>query len=185
AALARARKTVFTGACIRIAGVDQQGAHCAAAGQALAADLHRRGAEAVEREHAGHAGALVERDDGEVATVCLADAGHGDAQAHARHRMERGGIGGGKVHGHGGLQLVKDPPKALGLAGGRGLWCGAWTQASWPWQCLYFLTLPQGQGSLRPTRGTSSATARATIAAATCVAPSPSATMLPSSVGCV
>ena len=23
-------------------------------------------------------------------------------------------------------------------------------QASWPWQCLYFLPLPQGQGSLRP-----------------------------------
>src|SRR6185437_4816774 len=30
-----------------------------------------------------------------------------------------------------------------------------WSQASCPWQCLYFLPEPQGQGSLRPTRGVS------------------------------
>ena len=30
---------------------------------------------------------------------------------------------------------------------------GTLRQAIWPWQCLYFLPLPQGHGSLRPTRG--------------------------------
>ena len=30
-------------------------------------------------------------------------------------------------------------------------------QAICPWQCLYFLPLPQGQGSLRPTLGPRSA----------------------------
>ena len=58
---------------------------------------------------------------------------------------------------------------------GQGMWpSGAGTrracaQVSAPWQCLYFLPLPQGQGSLRPTRGTSPprATAAAPAAAAT------------------
>ena len=36
-------------------------------------------------------------------------------------------------------------------------------QASRPWQCLYFLPLPQGQGSLRPTRGTGAAACRAVL----------------------
>ena len=48
-------------------------------------------------------------------------------------------------------------------------------QASLPWHCLYFLPLPQGQGSLRPTLGTS----------ATRVAGSVSCETLPSSFGWV
>ncbi len=53
--------------------------------------------------------------------------------------------------------------------------CDAVGQASLPWQCLYFLPLPQGQGSLRPTRGT----------AATSVVGSASCDTLPSSLGWV
>ncbi|NBQ89031.1 MAG: hypothetical protein EBU07_16510, partial [Betaproteobacteria bacterium] len=47
--------------------------------------------------------------------------------------------------------------------------------ASLPWHCLYFFPLPQGQGSLRPTLGTSPAS----------VAGSVSWETLPSSFGCV
>jgi hypothetical protein len=43
----------------------------------LAADLHRRGAKAVLREHASHAGTFVQQKHGEVLAVGLADAGLG------------------------------------------------------------------------------------------------------------
>ena len=39
-------------------------------------------------------------------------------------------------------------------------------QFSLPWQCLYFLPLPQGQGSLRPTLGACRSTGSAGFAAA-------------------
>ena len=50
------------------------------------------------------------------------------------------------------------------------------TQASFPWQALYFLPLPQGQGSLRPTFGTGASDS--SPASASCET-------LPSSLGCV
>src|SRR6185312_4454000 len=40
------------------------------------------------------------------------------------------------------LPLKIDPKARFGTAA---------IYASWPWQCLYFLPEPQGQGSLRPT----------------------------------
>ncbi len=54
-------------------------------------------------------------------------------------------------------------------------------QASLPWQCLYFLPLPQGQGSLRPTGGG----ADVNMAPATSEATSGSCDTDPSSLGCV
>jgi hypothetical protein len=57
--------------------------------QVLAADLHRRGAEAVAREHARRPPRRVEQEDGEVLAVGLADARFGDADAHARARVQR------------------------------------------------------------------------------------------------
>ena len=64
------------------------------------------------------------------------------------------------------LNVVHAPPASAG---------GARLHASLPWQDLYFLPLPQGHGSLRPTRGTSVAK----------VAGSVSALTLPSSFGWV
>ena len=57
-------------------------------GQVLAADLHRRGAEAVLREHAADRGALVEQHDRQVLAVGLAHAGFGDADADAGHGVQ-------------------------------------------------------------------------------------------------
>ena len=66
---ARAREPVGAGAGVGVAGVDQQRADLAARRQVLAAQLHRRGAEAVRGEDAGDRSAGLERDDREVAPV--------------------------------------------------------------------------------------------------------------------
>src|SRR5690606_4425275 len=54
------------------------------------------------------------------------------------------------------LSLFRAPPRPSAI-GGEGSWAAGPAsaqeevpQASRPWQCLYFLPLPQGQGSLRP-----------------------------------
>ena len=49
---------------------------------------------------------------------------------------------GSAEHGSALRRQRKTPPKR-----------GFRDQLSWPWQCLYFLPLPQGHGSLRPTLG--------------------------------
>src|SRR3546814_5229191 len=47
----------------------------------------------------------------------------------------------------------RSPDLRRGCRGRSPAWRGL--QASCPWQCLYFLPLPQGHGSLRPTLGRS------------------------------
>ena len=64
------------------------------------ADLHRRGAETVAREHARHAGAGREAEHGQIASVGFADAGLGNADFNAGNR-ENFGLGGDlQVNGH-------------------------------------------------------------------------------------
>ena len=187
AQLRRARQTVFAGAGVGVAGVDQHGADAAvhsSVRQVLAAQLHRRRAEAVAREDAGHCRAFFEREDDEIAPPGLAHAGHRAADAQAGDRMQRSGIGDREVDGHGGRlgrwqrmraraargQAVRQAVRQAGRRTAR----RSGAQASLPWQCLYFLPLPQGQGSLRPTFGTAAAT----------VLGSASWLTLPSSFGC-
>ena len=59
--------------------------------EVLAADLHRRGAEAVAREHAGHTAALVQRHEQQVLAIGLADAG---ARCRGGPRERRAGLAG-------------------------------------------------------------------------------------------
>src|SRR5207253_7292848 len=61
----------------------------------------------------------------EILAVGLAHSRHGDAELDTRHGMEGGGIGWRQIDRH--------------------------RYVSLPWQCLYFLPEPHGQGSLRPT----------------------------------
>ena len=91
---ARTRQAVCPRARIGVTGVDDHGADGLAAGQMLAADLHRRCAKAVLREHARHAGALVQQEHGEVLAVGLADTGFGNTDAHARDGVQIGSNGG-------------------------------------------------------------------------------------------
>ncbi len=117
AGLARAAHPVGTGAGIRIAGVDDDGADAAlVVVQMLSADLHRRRAEAVQREHAGGGGAFVEHEDDEVAPVGLAHAGHRGADANAGHGMQIGGGGSNQVDGHGGPGVMARWPRIVGAA---------------------------------------------------------------------
>ena len=66
----------------------------------FATDLDRRGEETVRREHPRDHGTGIEQDDGQVATVGLADPGHRHPQAHACNRMERTGRQLGKSGRH-------------------------------------------------------------------------------------
>ena len=66
-----------------------------------AAQLHRRGAEAVAREDAGDGRAGCDLDHREIAPVRLAHPGHGDAQAHADHRVQVLRVRGLQIDGHG------------------------------------------------------------------------------------
>jgi len=99
---ARARRqAVGAGAGIGIAGVDDDRADAVPGRQLLAAHLHRRCAEAVLGEDAGHGAALVEREQHQVAPVGLADAGHRGADAQAGDGVELVGSSRQVVHGHG------------------------------------------------------------------------------------
>ena len=91
---ARTRQAVCPRARVGVAGVDDHGADGLAAGQMLAADLHRRCAKAVLREHARHAGALVQHEHGEVLAVGLADTGFGNTDAHTGDGVQIGSNGG-------------------------------------------------------------------------------------------
>jgi hypothetical protein len=84
--------------------------------QVLAADLHRRGAEAVLGEHAADRRAFVEQHDGQVLAVGLAHARFGHADAHAGHREQGGGIRGGQVHGHEGFSSEVSGSAELAVA---------------------------------------------------------------------
>ena len=66
----------------------------------LTTDLDRRGTETVLGEHASHGTAGIERDQGQVAAVLLANLGLGDTKADTGHRQEL--IGGGRsvIDGH-------------------------------------------------------------------------------------
>ena len=65
------------------------------------ADLHRRGAKAVAREHSGDLRTFIEREDDEIAPPDLAHAGHGGADAQARDGPQDRCVEGREVHGHG------------------------------------------------------------------------------------
>jgi hypothetical protein len=139
AQVARALQAVLAGAGVGIAGVDDHGADGRAARQMLAADLHRRGAEAVLREHAGHAGAFVQQQHGQVLAVGLAHAGLGHAQSHAGDREELRGIGAVRLTG---MVSGKEEKSVQGAVA-----------------VLVLLAAAAGRGSLRPTRGTAAAVA--------------------------
>jgi len=97
---------VGTGAGVGIAGVDEDGPHCAArcrVRQMFTTDLHRRGAEAVGGEDSRHRAARGQLDDAEVAPVGLLHARHGHAEANAGNGVQAGRIGGREIDGHGGL----------------------------------------------------------------------------------
>src|SRR5690606_23734846 len=95
----------------------------------------------------------------------------GDDAGHDVDRSQRC-FHGGSLTGHGrGWYRLKAPvasrlfrspetrtPPCGGVLDRRRGRMPAWAQPSWPWQCLYFLPLPQGQGSLRPTFGSSRTT---------------------------
>ena len=98
----RAPQAVGAGAGVGIAGVDQQRADAVAGSEVRAANLHRRGTEAVLREHAGDAGALGQGQHQQVASMRLAHAGHRDAEHHARDGVQVEWIRGLQVDGHGG-----------------------------------------------------------------------------------
>ena len=83
----------FAGTGIGDAGVDDQRANLAAELQMAAAELDRRGAEAVLRKYAGDATAGIERKQRQIAAVRLADAGLGDAEADAGNGKQSFGSG--------------------------------------------------------------------------------------------
>ncbi len=97
----------FAGAGIGVAGVDHQRADRLAAvlhgRQVGLADLDRRGAEAVQGEHAGDGGAVGDAHHQQVLAVGLLDAGLGKADLDAGDRFQVGGDRQGGIHGHGGL----------------------------------------------------------------------------------
>ena len=103
AGFGRRLPTLFAGSGIGDAGIDDQRAQLAAQFQVAAADVHRRGAKAVGSEHAGHSTAAVERQQGQVAPVRLADSRLGDAETNAGNRPEIGGGRGTVINGHGRL----------------------------------------------------------------------------------
>jgi hypothetical protein len=67
----------------------------------FAADLHRRSAKAVAREHARHAGTFVQQDDRQILAVGLANACFGRADTNAGYGMKVGRNGGGQIDWHG------------------------------------------------------------------------------------
>ena len=83
------------------------------------------------RENAGHAGTRIQQKNRQIAATGLADARLRGADAHPCDWQQRFGRGAVQMNGH------KQETKGV--------------QESLPWQCLYFLPLPQGQASLRPT----------------------------------
>ncbi|MNT52131.1 hypothetical protein D3C72_1891400 [compost metagenome] len=97
---ARSLQARLAGTGVGIAGVDHQRADARARGQVLAADLHRRGAEAVLREHAGHGAALGHADHEHILAIGLADARLGPTQLHAGNGFQILCLGQRQVHGH-------------------------------------------------------------------------------------
>jgi hypothetical protein len=95
-ARARARPSA-PGAGVGVAGVDHQRADRGARRQVLAAHLHRRGAEAVLGEHAGHGRQLEHRH---IATVGLAHTCHRGADLDTSDQMQILRIRSDEVHGH-------------------------------------------------------------------------------------
>ena len=83
----------------------------------LAANLHRRGAETVLGEHAGDRATSIERHQGQVAAIFLADFGLGDTETNPGNREKLIGGGSGVVDGHShGSKSIKAP---LGCLGGN------------------------------------------------------------------
>ena len=94
AGLPGARQTVLTGTGVGAAGVDHQCLNSASLQMRLR-HRDRCGAEAVAGEHAGNPRVFGQGHQHQVLATGLADAGFGDAKAHALHRQQQRWIGGG------------------------------------------------------------------------------------------
>ena len=170
AGAAGARQALFTRARIGVTSVDQQCPDTAPrwmsrSAQVFTANLHGCCAKAVLRENTAHGRAFVKQHDRQVFSIGFADTRFGDADSQSCNRAQAGCEWGIEVDRH-------EPPLSTSFSG----------QANRPWHCLYFLPLPQGQGSLRPTRGMSSPNGRGFLPR---VPSSTTATTSPVSVGAV
>jgi hypothetical protein len=103
----RIGQTLFARARIGVARIDHQRADRRAAmlhgGQIGLADLDRRSAEAIEREHAGDSGAFGHAHDEDVLAVGLLDAGFGETDLDAVDGFQVGCDWQGGIDGHGDL----------------------------------------------------------------------------------
>ena len=121
---------------VGVASVDQHRTNARACGgpsllKMLATHLDRSRAKSVLGKHARHAGTILDQHNREIFAVGFAHTGFGNADSHARDGVKLGGVRCRQVDGH------TTPSDQFAV------------------HCLYFLPLPQGHGSLRPTRGTS------------------------------
>lgn len=74
-----------TGPRIRVARVDHQSTDLRSGGEMFAADLYRRRAKPVAREHARNAGTILKQDDRQILALHLANACFGHAQANTSY----------------------------------------------------------------------------------------------------
>jgi hypothetical protein len=130
----RIREPRLAGAGVGVAGIDDQRADRRAAGrdggQVGFADLHRCGAEAVQREYAGDGGALLQFHDQHVLAAGLLDAGFGIADFNAVDGVEQSCDGQRGIDGHGGIQRKNARASLYRFAPAAALQAGA-AAATW------------------------------------------------------
>ena len=160
AGLARRSQSWLARAGVRVAGVDDHGTNGSTRGQVLTAHLHRCSRIAVLGENRTHRTAFVQKENGQIFAVGLSDARLSHTNAYTGDGQQINSQRDIKLNRHG--NSVKKTWLAVGHPNGS----AAGYQSSLPWQCLYFLPLPQGHASLRPTRGTASAKAPEAVATA-------------------
>jgi hypothetical protein len=90
-----------TGPRVRVARVDHQSTDLRIGGEMFAADLYRRCAKAVAREHARNAGTGIQQDDRQILAPHLANACFGRAQANTSYGMKVRRSGRGQIDWHG------------------------------------------------------------------------------------
>ena len=96
----RGLATGFAGTGIGNAGIDDQRTDFLAGSEMLAANLDRRGTEAVLRKHAGHRATCIEHHQRQIAPVLLADFGLGHPKTNPGNREKLIGSGGSVIDGH-------------------------------------------------------------------------------------